>query len=105
MSSTEMLEQYKRLMEDKEIVERIHKYKINKNGNTIIREFDCPVCSKHFCISTIEMWTYKRSVFLKGHSKGILLCSYGCMRRFDSVMGDNAKGYKRHYDEKRGSWR
>lgn len=49
--------------------------------------FKCPVCQKHFVIHDIGHWVYKRRIYKGKKSQTLYICSYPCLRKFDSIFG------------------
>jgi len=47
--------------------------------------FHCPVCGKHYYITSLSDWTYKRRIKQKSTAM-LYICSYTCVRTYDSIF-------------------
>lgn len=57
-------------------------------GSTaIVHERDCPVCGKHFAMSRIDLWAYKR----KENHQDSYFCSWRCLRAWDKQKEGKSK--------------
>lgn len=48
--------------------------------------FVCPVCQKSFYIHSQSDWIYKRRIKQKA-TAFLYICSYPCLRKYDSIFG------------------
>ena len=48
-------------------------------SSAFVHEKDCPVCGKHFAMSRIDLWAYKRQ---ENHQDNYF-CSWRCLRAYD----------------------
>lgn len=48
-------------------------------SSAFVHEKDCPVCGKHFAMSRIDLWAYKRQ---ENHQDNYF-CSWSCLRAYD----------------------
>ena len=50
--------------------------------------YQCPVCTKQFCVHDQSQWAYKRRITKTKQAQTLYLCSYTCCRTYDRVIGE-----------------